>query len=93
MLKKLKENSTIIMMVFMVLLFFKQCGTSREISKTSKEMKALNSKTDSLLRETATRDEIREEVRTSLFDFLIYETDLDNKKTSLSEIRRKVDEK
>lgn len=93
MLQKIKDNSTIIMIGIMVLVFLKQCSVSREISKTNKEMKVIKGMTDSLITETATRDEIRKEVRESLFDFLIYETDLDNKKISLSEIKRKVDEK
>jgi hypothetical protein len=93
MLQKIKDNATLIMIGIMVLVLFKQCSVSREISKTNKEMKVIKGMTDSLLAETATRDEIKKEVRESLFDFLIYETDLDNKKISLSEIRRKVDEK
>lgn len=93
MINKIKEHATLIMIVIMVLLLFKQCSISREISKTNKEVKELRVLTDSLSRETASKEEIRAELRKSLFDFLIYETDLDNKKTSLSEIRRKVDEK
>jgi hypothetical protein len=93
MINKIKENSTVIMIVIMVLLLLKQCSVSREISKTSKEVKELRALTDSLSHETASKEEIRQELRRSLFDFLIYETDLDDKKTSLSEIRRKVDEK
>lgn len=93
MINKIKENATVIMIVIMVLLLLKQCSISREISKTNKEVKELHALTDSLSHETASKEEIRTELRKSLFDFLIYETDLDDKKTSLSEIRRKVDEK
>jgi hypothetical protein len=91
MIKKIKENSTLIMIVIMVLLFLKQCGVSREMGKMRKEMTQLSAVSDSIKNETATRKEIRLEMNKALFDFLIYETDLDNGKSSLSEIRSKVD--
>jgi hypothetical protein len=91
MIKKIKENSTLIMIVIMVLLFLKQCGVSREMGKMRKEMAQLSAVSDSIKNETATRKEIRLEMNKALFDFLIYETDLDNGKSSLSEIRSKVD--
>ncbi len=79
------------MIVIMVLLFLKQCGVSREMGKMRKEMAQLSAVSDSIKNETATRKEIRLEMNKALFDFLIYETDLDNGKSSLSEIRSKVD--
>ena len=79
------------MIVIMVLLFLKQCGVSREMGKMRKEMTQLSAVSDSIKNETATRKEIRLEMNKALFDFLIYETDLDNGKSSLSEIRSKVD--
>jgi hypothetical protein len=91
MIKKIKENSAVIMIVIMALLFLKQCGVSREMSKMRKEMSELASVSDSIKNETATREEIRLEMNKALFDFLIYETDLDNGKSSLSEIRSKID--
>ena len=91
MIKKIKENSTLIMIVIMVLLFLKQCGVNREVGKMRKDMAELTAVSDSIKNETATRKEIRLEVNKALFDFLIYETDLDNGKTSLSEIRSKID--
>lgn len=89
MLNKIKDNAVVIMIVIMVLLYFKQCSVSREVSKMKKDVEHLQSSLDS----TATNDEIRKEIRESLFDFLIYETDLDNKKTTLTNIRQKVDKK
>ena len=91
MIKKIKENSTLIMIVIMVLLFLKQCGVSREMGKMRKDMAQLSAVSDSIKNETATRKEIRLEMNKALFDFLIYETDLDNGKSSLSEIRSKID--
>jgi hypothetical protein len=93
MIQKIKDNSVVIMMIIMVLVYFKQCSISREVSKTKKEVEELQIRTDSIRVETATREEIRKEIRESLFDFLIYETDLDNKKITLTEIRQKVDKK
>jgi hypothetical protein len=90
MLKKIQDHSVVIMIVIMVLLYFKQCGVSREVSKLNKDVEHLQVLTDSIRVETATREEIRTEIRESLFDFLIYETDLDNRKTSLTDIRQKV---
>jgi hypothetical protein len=91
MIQKIKDNSAVIMIVIMVLLYFKQCSISRDLDKTKKEIGQLQVLTDSIRVETATREEIRKEIRESLFDFLIFETDLDNKKTTLTEIRQRVE--
>lgn len=90
MLKKIQDNSVVIMIVIMILLYFKQCGVSREVSKLKKDVEHLQVLTDSIRVETATKEEIRTEIRESLFDFLIYETDLDNRKTTLTDIRQKL---
>jgi len=91
MLKKIQDHSVVIMIGIMVLLYFKQCGVNREVSKLKKDVEHLQVLTDSIRVETATREEIRTEIRESLFDFLIYESDLDNRKTTLTDIRQKVE--
>jgi hypothetical protein len=93
MLQKIKDNFQYILLVFLVLLLFKQCGINREISKIRKEEKSSNelivNKLDSI--NTLTKDEMRGEMRKVMFEFLIYEDDFDKKKTSLSEIKSRIE--
>jgi hypothetical protein len=93
MLQKIKDNFQYILLVFLVLIFFKQCGIDREISRIKKEEKSSNesivNKLDSI--NTLTKAEMREEMRKVMFEFLIYEDDFDKKKTSLSEIKSRIE--
>lgn len=93
MLQKIKDNFQYIVLVLLVFVFFKQCGINREISKIKKEEIASNelivNKLDSI--NTLTKDEMRTEMRKVMFEFLIYEDDFDKKKTSLSEIKSRIE--
>lgn len=93
MLQKIKDNFQYIVLVLLVFVFFKQCGIDREISKIKKEEitsnKVIVNKLDSI--NTLTKDEMRIEMRRVMFEFLIYEDDFDKKKTSLSEIKSRIE--
>lgn len=93
MLQKIKDNFQYIVLVLLVFVFFKQCGIEREISKIKKEEvtsnKVIVDKLDSI--NTLTKDEMRIEMRRVMFEFLIYEDDFDKKKTSLSEIKSRIE--
>lgn len=86
-LEKIKENSGIISLVLFVLLFLKQCGISRDQDKIQKDIRTITAKIDSLPSEA----QIQKRMNETMFNFLIYENDFDSKKTSLSEIRSKLD--
>lgn len=86
-LEKIKENSGIISVGLFVLLFLKQCGISRDQGKIQKDIRTITAKIDSLPSEA----QIQKRMNETMFNFLIYENDFDSKKTSLSEIRSKLD--
>lgn len=86
--KFIQENFTIIVLVITILTLFKSCGDSREVSKLRKELEVANQKIEKF----ATKEEVEIISSKTMFDFLMYEDDLDKKKTSLSDIKNKVDE-
>ena len=81
----LKKNFTVIVLAIAVLSFFKSCGDSRELQKLRKEVEVVKE-------QSASREEIELLQNKVMFEFLIYEDDIDNKKASLSDIKNKVDE-
>jgi len=93
MVQKIKDNFQFIVLGFLVLVFFRQCGVNRDIDRIEKELKAsnteLNTKLDSI--NTLTKAEIRHEMNQVMFQFLIYEDDFDRKRISLSEIKNKIE--
>lgn len=86
--KFIQENFTIIVLIITVLTLFKSCGDSREVAKLRKELELANTK----MNQFATKEEVEIISSKTMFDFLLYEDDLDKKKTSLSDIKNKVDE-
>jgi hypothetical protein len=93
MLQKVKDNFQYIVLGFLVLVFFRQCGVNNEISRIKKESRVYNqeitAKLDSI--NTLTKDEMRHEMEQVMFQFLIYEDDFDKKRVSLSEIKNKIE--
>ena len=81
----IKKNFTVIVLVIAVLSFFKSCGDSRELQKLRKEVEVVK-------KQSASKEEIELLQNKVMFEFLIYEDDIDNKKASLSDIKNKVDE-
>jgi hypothetical protein len=86
--KFIQENFTLIVLIIAVLGLFKSCGDGREIAKLRKELENTNSKMDKY----ATKAEVEIISNKTMFDFLIYEDDIDKKKASLSDIKNKIDE-
>lgn len=86
--KFIQENFTIIVLVVSILTLFKSCGDSRELSKVKKELETVNQK----IEKYATKEEVEIISNKTMFDFLLYEDDLDKKKASLSDIKNKIDE-
>lgn len=89
MLEKLKNFSDAfalpIVLVLCILMFFRTCSTSSSVNRIEKRVQSLDSTTSTLSKETV--DSI---VKSRLYDFLIFEEDLDKGKTSLSDIRIKI---
>jgi hypothetical protein len=84
--------------VFFILFLSKGCINNR-ISNLEKKYKKtsilLEQKVDSLQvlsRKTATALEIRNQMEVVMFNYLIYEDDLDKGKISLSDIKNKIEE-
>lgn len=89
----IKENPwKVATFVFFFLFLTKSC-TSRKISKLEDKTLALESKIDSLnsqITKVPTQKGVRDEMERVMFDYLIYEDDLDKGKTSLSEVKNKI---
>lgn len=86
-LDKLKANAGLISLFLVLVVFLKQCGVSRDQDKIQKDIKTIVSKIDSIPNSI----EVQKKMNETMFNFLIYEDDFDKKKTSLSEIRSKID--
>lgn len=93
----LKEHTWKITTVVFILLFLSKGCTSNKISTLEKKYlentKNLETKIDSLqlrVSKMATAKDVRDEMEKTMFDFLIYEDDLDKNKVSLSDIKNKI---
>ncbi len=87
----------ILAVLFFVLFLEKGC-TSTKISKTNKNIDEMHAEIDSLKNEISklrdqsiTRKDLKDEMERVMLDFLIYEDDLDRGKTSLSQIKNKIE--
>lgn len=87
----------VIASVFIVLFMMKGC-TNSKIAKLEKDYlentTRLETKIDSLVvvsNKKASAKEVRDQMERVMFDYLIYEGDLDNNKSSLSDIKNKID--
>ena len=75
--------------------FFQTCGSKGKVRDNKKEIEVLNTKVDSLIKVVDSKpnaDLIQYEMEQAMYKFLIYEDDLDKGKTSLSDIKSKIDE-
>jgi hypothetical protein len=89
MVQKIKDNFQFIVLGFLVIVFLRQCGVNRDIDRIEKENKELSAKIDSS--SVVSKVELRKEMRQVMFEFLIYEDDFDKNKTSLSEIKSRIE--
>ena len=80
---------------FTLLCFFQTCGSKGKIRDNKKQIDVLETKVDSLIKITDAQPDaslIKYEMEQAMYKFLIYEDDLDKGKTSLSDIKSKIDE-
>jgi len=90
-LEKIKNNSWIIIIFLLIVIFFRQCGVNRDIDRIEKSLKTVNHEIDSLI--IPSKEDIRKEMNETMFNFLIYEDDFDKGKSSLSDIESRIDQK
>jgi hypothetical protein len=85
-------------MFFLIITFFSTCSVNRKLKTVNYNNISLQHKLDSLIIIEnskvipVTLPEIKDEVQTVMFNFLVYESDLDKNKTSLSVIKNKIEE-
>lgn len=91
-IEKIKSHSWWIILFFVLVLNLRQCGINRDISRIDKEIKFINGSVDSLQNSCVTKNDVEKSVRQNMFNFLIYEDDFDKGKTSLSEIKSKIEQ-
>jgi hypothetical protein len=95
----LKLNQYVVYIIYALAAFtlLNTCSTrsaNSENRKLRKELAATNAEIDSLymlLDEKASKGDIQKISNKTMFDFLMYEDDLDKKKTSLSDIKGRLD--
>ena len=90
-LEKIKEYSWAITLFLLLVVFLKQCGVNREVDRIDKEIKKITQSADSIQGSLITRDQMNNALKQNMFNFLIYEDDFDKGKTSLSDIKSKIE--
>lgn len=89
-LEKIKTNYWAIVLLLIIIIFFRQCGIRRDIDKIEKNVKIITVKIDSVQNTMVTKDQVKYEMDQTMFNFLIYEDDFDKGKSSLSDIKNKI---
>jgi len=95
--KKQLKIAIIALLVLAVFQFVNSCTTGSRVKSLTKSVKELDSAVVVLkarpvpLTEAQVRDAVKDECMETMYKYLIYETDLDKGKTSLSQIRSDVD--
>ena len=87
-IEKIKNYSWAITLILVLFILFRQCGVNRDIDRMEKSIKSINNRADSLV--IPTKEDIRNEMNETMFNFLIYEDDFDKGKSSLSDIKSKI---
>jgi hypothetical protein len=84
----------LIVLGFLFILFVQQCSVSRKADKAYKQAKASTETVDSLVKMgPVTAGQVKHISQQTMFEFLIYEEDVDKGKTSLSDIKNKIETK
>ena len=89
--EKIKANSWWILIALLMIIFLRQCGVNRDIDRIDKNFRNLSSSVDSLQRMSVTKLDMEKSMNQTMFNFLIYEDDFDKGKSSLSDIKSKID--
>jgi uncharacterized protein YeeX (DUF496 family) len=84
---------------FSLMCFLQTCGSKGKITDNEKKIELLETKLESKI-DSLTKivngkpniEEVQYEMEQTMYDFLLYEDDLDKGKISLSEIKNRIDE-
>ena len=90
----LQQNVWKVTTVVFLLLFLTKGCTNSKLTKLEDKNLVLQHEVDSLrtqIKALPTQKNIRDEMERVMFDFLIYEDDLDKGKTSLSAVKNKIE--
>jgi hypothetical protein len=90
----IKQHIWKILTVMLLLAFLAKGCTHGKVNQLGKKIEVLQTKVDSLekaVEVTATSKEVRDEMEKVMLDYLIYEDDIDKGKTSLSNIKNKIE--
>lgn len=93
--KFLTDNSIVVIVTLFILLVLSNCSSNRSNDKLKDELKEVRVELDSvqtILNNSTTIEQVKIENAKLLYNFLIFEDDLDKKKISMSEIKLKVEE-
>ncbi len=94
-LELLKKNAWKVSTVVILLLYLAKGCTQSKVSNLEKKYAEDSQKTqlllDSLRNVVATKKEVRDEMERTMFNYLIYEDDLDKGKSSLSDVKNKIE--
>lgn len=84
----------LIVLGFLSILFVQQCNVSRKAEKAYKQAKVAAEVTDSLVKMgPVTASQVKHISQQVMFEFLIYEEDVDKGRASLSDIKNKIETK
>lgn len=90
----LNKWGNLVLTFFVLIIFFKTCGISSTTSDNSEEMKKLNNKVDSLggelnsfKKKTPSKEELDIMQDEMMYDFLLYEKELDDGKITLTQVK------
>ena len=93
-MKFIEKHFNLIVLGFLLILFVQQCGVSRKSEKAYKQAKLATEMVDSLVKAgPVTADQVKHISQQTMFEFLNYEEDVDKGKTSLSDIKNKIENK
>lgn len=95
-LELLKTHAWKVSTVVLLLLYLSKGCTHNRVAKLEKQYAEESAKTqstlDSLRKTVATKKQVRDEMERTMFNYLIYEDDLDKGKSSLSDIKNKIEQ-
>lgn len=85
-LEQINRFALPVILLLTIIMFFRTCSTNNAVNKIEKRVNSIDSATSS----TASKQEVDSIVKSRLYDFLIFEEDLDRGKTSLTDIKVKI---
>lgn len=79
--------------IFFLLYLAKSCTSNKvgDIQEDNKRLEKRMSELESRIKQNATAKQVRDEMERTMFNYLIYEGDLDKGQSSLSDIKNKIE--